>query len=532
MAEHYDEMTMLLYLEQQLETERSREVRAHLANCSECSALLRSLQHENLWLRDALTAADESVPAHILQAPTAGVPWGWIMSLGLGVTGAYALWSGVVEPWQQNFAQAGFTQTNLLSMMFFSSALWKGWGEMRNIVEILASAGVMLIVFMLLRHNWRRWTTIGLVMGSLAFGLAMPSAAMAGEAHHGDPSYTLPTGKTVDTDLFVAADYIRIDGDVNGDFFVVGSRVVINGHIAGDVFGFAESIQINGHVDGNVRTWSQNLTISGTVAKNFLGGADSAVIDPKGSVGGSATIGAGHILLNGPVGRDVMASAGEINFTNKVGGNVLVNGRRISVDSGAVIGGGLTYYSEQPPTVDSGATIKGAMVEGKHRPHVPSYKQPRYYWHQAFKWAASFLFGLALILLVPAFFGDVVRSLDRVGISGGIGFLTLVGIPIAAIIACCTIVGLAVGISSLLVYVIACYSAHIFVGVWVGRKLLGEGTGTGAMLGRLALGLAILTVIRLVPWLGGLVGFLVLLWGFGALGVTVYRRLRPTLAVA
>jgi len=81
-------------------------------------------------------------------------------------------------------------------------------------------------------------------------------------------------------------------------------------------------------------------------------------------------------------------------------------------------------------------------------------------------------------------------------------------------------------------YIIGLYSAHVFVGAWIGRKILGEGSGSGALLGRLALGLAILSAVKLVPWLGSIVVAIVVLWGSGAIAVTVYRRLRPVLATA
>jgi len=531
MAEHYDEMTLLLYLEGQLESERARNISAHTGNCPACSALLRSLQHEGLWLRESLTAADETIPARLLEAPSAGVPWGWVMSLGMGAAGVYGLWSGVVEPWQQRFEQAGFTQGNLLSMLFFSGALWKGWGEMRNLVEILATGVVMVIVAMLLRHNWRRWTTVGVVMGTLAFALATPPSAMAGQFCKGEPNYTLPAGQTINTDAFVAADTTRIDGDVNGDLFAAGHTVIVNGHVTGDVFGFAQILQINGRVDGNVRGWSQSISIAGSVGKNILAGADSLDIDPKGSVGGSATVFAGDVNLNGPVGRDVMTYGKNFSVDNKIGGNLQVSAHNISIDSGATIAGGMTYKGDQSPKIDPGAKISGA-TKPIFTEHIPNYKKPRYYWHLVLSWAASFLFGLALILAIPAFFTDVLRALDRVGMSGGMGFLAVAGVPFAAFIACITIVGLAVGITTVLLYIIGLYSAHVFVGAWIGRKILGEGSGSGALLGRLALGLAILSAVKLVPWLGSIVVAIVVLWGSGAIAVTVYRRLRPVLATA
>jgi hypothetical protein len=99
-------------------------------------------------------------------------------------------------------------------------------------------------------------------------------------------------------------------------------------------------------------------------------------------------------------------------------------------------------------------------------------------------------------------------------------------------LACFTIVGIGVGISTLLLYVVAFYSTQVFVGGWLGEKLLGASTGIAPAVGRLALGLAVLRALRLVPYLGILVFAVVLVWGLGALVLALYKRIRPQLAPA
>ena len=51
---HFDEMTALLYLESQLDADHAREIAAHSASCADCRELLRALQTEGIWLREAL----------------------------------------------------------------------------------------------------------------------------------------------------------------------------------------------------------------------------------------------------------------------------------------------------------------------------------------------------------------------------------------------------------------------------------------------------------------------------------------------
>jgi predicted anti-sigma-YlaC factor YlaD len=64
---HFDEMTALLYLENQLRPEAAETVRAHASECGECRDLLAALNRESIWLRESLETDDEMVPARLIQ---------------------------------------------------------------------------------------------------------------------------------------------------------------------------------------------------------------------------------------------------------------------------------------------------------------------------------------------------------------------------------------------------------------------------------------------------------------------------------
>src|SRR5713101_8973410 len=177
---HFDEMTCLLYLEGQLERPRALELVAHAEGCAECRALLRALEGESRLLARALVEEDEAVPARLLEPQVReATPWAWIVSYGLAAAGAYTLWTGIVEPWRQQLSQAGFGESNLLTLLFFRGAFWKGWESMANAVQFLALTTLGILVFGLLRRTWRRWTTIAMVMGAVAVALALPPSAAA-----------------------------------------------------------------------------------------------------------------------------------------------------------------------------------------------------------------------------------------------------------------------------------------------------------------------------------------------------------------
>jgi cytoskeletal protein CcmA (bactofilin family) len=529
---HFDEMTMLLFIERQLDDEHAQEVRAHAASCPQCRELLHALESEGVWLRESLGAEEESVPARLIAAPERGsAPWGWLTAFGLGAGGAYTVWSGVIEPWQSQAAQAGFTQGNLLTMLFFSGAFWKGWDAMRSLMEFAAMATLGLVVMWLLRRRFRRATTFAAVMAAVLCAFALPPGAVAGEMRHGDPSYTVPAGQEIKNDLFVAADRTVIDGDVDGDLIVSSRSVTVNGHVKGDILALAQSLLVNGTVDGNIRTSCETLTIAGTVAKNVTVWSGHVILDPKGKILGSATIGAGDAILDGHVGGDLLAALGDLEINGSIGGNARIQGRRLSIGSGAEIVGATKFEGANPADVASGAKLGSPIVFVRHR-HGPDRTSPRFYWHQVMLWGASFLFGLALLLVAPGFFYDAANACKRFGSTTGFGILFLLATPIAAILVCFTIVGIPLGISAVLLYLIALYSAQVYVGTWLGERLLGAAVGIGPTLGRLALGLAILRAVRIVPYLGALIASVVVVWGLGALVLTLYKYMRPQLAPA
>jgi hypothetical protein len=75
------------------------------------------------------------------------------------------------------------------------------------------------------------------------------------------------------------------------------------------------------------------------------------------------------------------------------------------------------------------------------------------------------------------------------------------------------------------------YVAQVFVGAWLGNKIMGAAPGdsnsaVSAWIARMAVGLLILRVVGFIPVLGGFVWLAVLLWGTGAVLLAFYRLSR------
>ena len=124
---HLDEMTILLYLERQLDRARAAEVSTHTQECGSCRLLLRALERESRLLTRAMLEEEEPLPARLAsfqQAARRSLQWIWMLTFGLAATGVYALYTSYIEPVQNRLQDAGFGGTNLLGLLIFQGAFW------------------------------------------------------------------------------------------------------------------------------------------------------------------------------------------------------------------------------------------------------------------------------------------------------------------------------------------------------------------------------------------------------------------------
>ena len=97
------------------------------------------------------------------------------------------------------------------------------------------------------------------------------------------------------------------------------------------------------------------------------------------------------------------------------------------------------------------------------------------------------------------------------------------------------VLGIAGALGLVLVFwLTAAYLAPLVVGLCTGRWALQRFTAGGAagLALPLVAGLAVLALLRLVPYLGFLVALLVLLLGWGAVLLWLWRRVRPAAMLA
>src|SRR5438445_2315376 len=298
---HLDEMTILLYLERQLDRARAAEVSTHTQECGSCRLLLRALERESRLLTRAMLEEEEPLPARLAsfqQAARRSLQWIWMVTFGLAATGVYALYTSYIEPVQNRLQDAGFGGTNLLGLLIFQGAFWKGWQSMISLVEVLALVTLGTFTAMVLRRRLRRGSMLAMLLAGMCGVMLMPSGTTATEFRKGQNA-EVASSEVIKGDIFLSGDRLAVDGTVEGDVYAFGRSLDVTGHVQGDVIVFVHDVSVTGQVDGNVRSFANNLTLRGTVGRSLTSFCEELKLDKSGKVNRSVTSFADRFLLDG-----------------------------------------------------------------------------------------------------------------------------------------------------------------------------------------------------------------------------------------
>jgi len=342
----------------------------------------------------------------------------------------------------------------------------------------------------MIKHIFRGLAAI-LIVTLLTIFTVVP--VLAFDARSG-ATVTVASGETVDDDLYVGANTVIIDGTINGDLWAAGSTITVNGVVNGSVMAAGRTVNINGDVGHAVRAGGETIIINGDVSGDVMVGGGDVNVASTAKIGGDLLFGAGIARIDGLIEGDIKGGGSEVTISNGVKGNIALKVESLTILPTANIQGDLTY--------GIGGKVTGFLM--------------------------ALIAGLVIILLAPRRLTSIAESIrSRPGASAGWGALILFVTPIAAIIVCITIIGIPMGLIALALWGIAIYLAQIPVGLFIGRWIIGHFRGVegkAIMVGALALGLVILKLLRLIPYLGFFIGLAVILFGLGAVVVSERGR--------
>ena len=245
---------------------------------------------------------------------------------------------------------------------------------------------------------------------------------------------------------------------------------------------------------------------------------------PEGQTVGDLVVFHGSATVDGTVDGSLTAFDAPVTISGRVNGDVVVFNGRVELRSGANVTGDVV--SQSAPVVASGATIGGTSKRLQTNTNWEGFGWAgRLAWWLAVS-VSTLVIGLVLIWLAGR---GTTRILEagrtRIGPSIGLGLLLFFGLPLLAIIALVTVVGIPLGLG-LLAALLLIYALGYSATAWIlGRSILRGPTSW--FLAFLA-GWGILRILALIPILGGLVWFAAVVFGLGALAVAIWRARTPS----
>jgi len=292
------------------------------------------------------------------------------------------------------------------------------------------------------------------------------------------------------------------------------------------------SILTSGPAYASEKKVMENVVVKQYETRNYVYAAWGDVrVD--GEVTGDVSSGFGEIEINGPVGGDVEAGFGDVWIYAPVGGDVDVGHGDVHLEPGAAVGGDISHGSgnlyRHPEAAVGGAERVGMAsgFEGEESPFEDLFSD-------VVGWSVGTLVlaaaAVLLAVIAPRPLRSVTRSLEVApGRSLALGLSSVPAVFVLAVLLVVTVVGI-----PLLFLLGPAYLALLFFGLlaaayFVGRKVvLATGRHRSGDTLAAAVGAVLISVVSLVPFLGGFTLVVLSLLGAGAaISALITRRPRP-----
>jgi hypothetical protein len=376
----------------------------------------------------------------------------------------------------------------------------------------------------------KRWLTVSSLV-ILLFAVTV-SQAMAADFRSGT-DVTIPVGEVVNDDLYVSGATVNIAGTINGSLFVGAGTTNVTGTVTGDVNVAGGQVSVTGPISGSVRIAGGTLTVSSKVGRDVVMAGGTLDLAAGSVVGRDLVVNGGMGTVAGTVGRRLQGSIGQLTIQGKVMGDVDIRVGTLTLDPTAHIGGNLHYESNNQADIRSGATVVGTTT----RTLPPENQRPaaESFWEvlvgRIRSIVAPLVLGVILLLLAPRTIPAVAAAIGQhPWRTVGWGALVLIVTPLVGLIV--LIAGLILGGASISLIIFALYTvliviASVFVGLFIGERLLGlwRRDFAGFSYWALALGLVILAILSVIPYLNILATILTLFFGVGAVVFLTIRGL-------
>lgn len=344
----------------------------------------------------------------------------------------------------------------------------------------------------------------------------------------------LSSGEIV-KNLYVAGNMISIEGEIKKDIYAAGNMVTVGGPVEDNVFAVGGTIMLGNDVGGNVHAAGGNVIIRGVIMEDLFVGAGNVLIAKSASIGGDLVVGGGTVDIEGQVAGKTLIGGGEVTVNGKISGPMKIEANKLTIGDAAEIEMGFKYASPQEAAISESANIKG-QIDFEQR-SVRRSASPYSFKHAFAFFSGMFLLKILILiisgLILVYFFKNALKGIIRGGFENfwrdlGIGFVALILVPIIVIILLITVLGAylagLLGLIYALLLMLSSLIANIAFGSWLIKIFKKEGKYR-VRWQEVVIGVIVLNLICLVPFIGWLACFVFMLVSLGSMLVLAQKMI-------
>lgn len=368
--------------------------------------------------------------------------------------------------------------------------------------------------------------------------LSLPALSFAAYLK-ADKTIVIDQSVPIAQNAYVAGADVSVSAPVQGDLMAAGANMRISSQVSQDLFVAGGTVILSGSAQ-DARVVGGTLLVGGAYSGELMAAGGQINVGQGTTIAKDSYIAGGSVDFSGTEQGNLTIAAGTAYVNGTVHGNLIVHARQsVRFGSNAVIDGTVEYTSPEAATVDAGAKITGAVTYHPVAPQENKYQALRSSPETIAKiagfisvavflaWIAKFLVVLAAAyafwFALRAETGDMVkRAGTQFWKSLFVGFIVLVTLPIAALIACATIIGAIPGIIGFLVYAVLLVAAMPMAGIITGSFLFKRRADLAWY--QIALGVFAFMLIKLIPFIGWLAWFVLYVISLGAVSQALWQH--------
>lgn len=341
-------------------------------------------------------------------------------------------------------------------------------------------------------------------------------------------------------DLIVAGGTITLNDSVQFDLIAAGGEIFVNGYVGDDIRSAGGRLHIKGNVGGDVVVAGGTIFIDQSViiSGSMLVGGGEVTID--GIVMGQLNSGAGRLVLNGKVQKDIDCRGGQLEINGLIMGQSILAATDIAIGTKAEFHGDVHYWNENG-ALDLKNSVKGGAAT--FDPNLKMETGQKNYLGFASIFLLLFYLGAAflMIFIMQYLFSETFKKaastvLNDTLKSLGVGFLFVIGIPVAIVVSFVTIVAIPVGLILLFTYLIlfllATSISSVVIANWLNNVYF-KGKGRYTKLIFISFFVFVfLKLFSLIPFVGFPITVLVVCMAWGAILLNIKWKRQQTISTS